>query len=61
MNHTTSGNISFHAKSSWRLKGLTEGVVTIEAGRLFQSLTNHIKMGVFLRSRRLGASRALKG
>ncbi len=46
-------NIINHIEYSWRLKGLTERTVTLEAGSLFQNLTTHIEKDDILRRHRL--------
>ncbi len=60
-NRGTSACSSYHAKSSWRLKELTEGAVTIVAGSLFQYFTTRIEKDCFLRRRRLGPCSMSKG
>ncbi len=57
----TSANSSSHADSSWRLKELTEGTVTIGVGSLFQYFTTRVKKDEFLQRHRLGPYRNLKG
>ncbi len=48
-NHGTSTNSSSHTESSWRLKGFTEGAVTIGVGSLFQYFTTRVEKDDFLR------------
>ncbi len=60
-NHGTSANSTPDAESSWRLNELTEGAVTIGVGSLFQYLTTRIEKHDFLRKRRLGSCKTLKG
>ncbi len=60
-NYGTSANSSSHAKSSWRLKEVTEGLVTVEVGSLFQYFTTSVEKDDFLRRRRLWPCRTLKG
>ncbi len=54
-NHGTSANSSSHAESSRRLNELTAGA------SLFQHITTCIEKDDFLRRRRLGPCRTLKG
>ncbi len=60
-NHGTSVNNSSHVESGWRLNELTEGVVKIEVGSLFQNFTIRIKKDGILRRCRLGPCKTLKG
>ncbi len=53
-NHGTSANNPCRTESSWRLKELTEGVVTLSVGNLFQYFTTRVEKDDFLRRRRLG-------
>ncbi len=52
--HETSSSRSSHAESSWRLKELTEGAVTIGVRGLFQYIETRIEKDDFLQ-------RTLKG
>ncbi len=60
-NQGTSASSSSRAESSWCLNEMTEGAITIEVGSLFQYFTTRFEKDDFLRRRRLGPCRALKG
>ncbi len=59
-NYRISANISSHAELSWRLNQLTEGAFTILKWEV-QYFITRIERDNFLRRRRLGLCRTLKG
>ncbi len=60
-NYGISVNIYSHGESSWGLKEFTEGAVTIGAGSIFHFFKTPVEKDDFLRRRRQGPCRTLKG
>ncbi len=60
-NYGTLACSSSHVKLSWYLKEFTKGAVTIGVGSLFQYFTTRVEKDDFLRRRRLGPCKTLKG
>ncbi len=59
-NYETSANSSSHGESSWRLKELTEWLLTRWVGSMFQYFTTRFEKDDFVRRRRLGHCSTLK-